>query len=133
MFCIICGSDTNVTNSRSGKKNPSVWRRRNCSNCKNTFTTREKPELSLEIKVKKRSGKFEAFSEDILLISIINSLSHRKDRVRLARELTDTILAKVIPLNEPVIESKTIYESAYTVIKRFDSAAAVFYKSHHSK
>lgn len=42
MFCIKCFShNTKVVNSRPSRKEPRIWRRRNCVACGHTFTTHE--------------------------------------------------------------------------------------------
>ena len=91
MVCIYCGGNTRVTNSRSSKKNPGIWRRRHCDNCNAIFTTSESPDLSVSISVIKREGSLETFSIDDLYVSIFKSLSHRREALNDARHLTNTI------------------------------------------
>lgn len=131
MVCIFCSKDTHVFNSRFSKRTSGVWRRRKCLNCNAVFSTRETPDFSLSIKVKSTNNDLEAFSEDKLFLSIYECFSHRKDAVITAKELTSSILNKLLPLNAEVIESKEIAEAAYPIIQRFDRVGAVYYQSHH--
>lgn len=131
MFCIYCGSETDVVNSRPKQKIPAVWRRRRCNSCKAIFSSREKPDLSSSIKIQNSSGDLEPFSEDKLQLSIKDSLSHRKTAVKDARQLTDTVVGHMLPCPSGVIESKGVITATYKVIYRFDRPAATYYKSHH--
>lgn len=131
MKCIICGGDTFVSNSRPAKEGSAVWRRRECGDCGTVFSSRERPDLSLSIKVKKDQEILEAFSEEKLLLSVYESLSHRKDRLRASKELTLTIVKQLLPVRSGVVSAKEIAELAYKAIERFDKAAATFYTAHH--
>ncbi len=130
MFCIFCGSDTYVSNSRSAGKLPYVWRRRQCVKCKVIFSSREKPDLSLSVRVKNKSGKYETFSEDKLFVSILSCFSHRNDALKASRALSDTVLGKLLGRKD-YLESDRIAEVVYRTILRADRSAAVFYKAHH--
>ena len=131
MVCVYCGKDTEVANSRAAKKSPSVWRRRRCENCESIFSTREKPDLSLSIKVQNHSGDFEPFSEDKLFLSIKDSLSHRKSSLSASRQLSDTVVSKLMPKMHGQITRQEIISTTYPIIRRFDRPAATYYKSHH--
>lgn len=130
MFCIFCKNQTKVTNSRSSKKTASKWRRRQCLSCKKTFSTKELPDINLSVKVKSGTT-IKPFLDDKLFLSITNALSHRKDRLRDSRELTDTVISKLLPFKNTTVDRKEIIDITYTVIRRFDNAGAVYYKSHH--
>lgn len=131
MFCVFCKKETRVVNSRSSKKTASTWRRRECLDCSGVFSTRELPDLSLSIRVKTEENKTKPFSDDKLFLSIANALSHKKDHLGPSRELTDTVIAKLLPFKNSTISRSEIIATTYEVIRRFDTAAAVYYKSHH--
>jgi len=131
MFCIYCGSETEVVNSRPKQKIPAVWRRRRCNSCKSIFSSREKPDLSSSIKVQNSSGNLEPFSEDKLYLSIKDSLSHREAYQAQARQLTDTVIGKLLPCQSGILKTDEIIPAAYKIIRRFDRPAATYYKSHH--
>lgn len=131
MVCIFCNEETSVVNSRPRKGYPAVWRRRQCGRCKTVFSTREKPDLSSQIKFQGMAGDLEPFSEDKLFLSINDSLSHRNDSLSHSRQLTDTLMARLFPHSDPVFQREEIIAAAYKIIRRFDIAAATYYKSHH--
>ena len=61
MICIKCFHEkTHVTNSRQNKKYPITWRRHICDQCGYSFTTYEKPAISLV--VTSQDGKKNNFS-----------------------------------------------------------------------
>ena len=127
MLCPYCAEDTKVTNSRPSKKYPEVWRRRTCKNCESTWTTREYIDLSSTHRVVTRHKQLQAFSRDILLFSIRDSLSHRDNATAEATALTDTVLDRVLALNSSKIETTTIIEVTHEVLYRFDRTAAAVY------
>lgn len=95
------------------------------------FSTRELPDLSLSIRVKTEENYTKPFSDDKLFLSIANALSHKKDHLEPSRELTNTVIAKLLPFKSSTISRTEIIATTYEVIRRFDTAAAVYYKSHH--
>jgi transcriptional repressor NrdR len=132
MVCIFCGGNSEVANSRPSKRSASVWRRRTCVKCRKVFSTREKPDLSLSIKVQAKTKQKEPFSEDKLFLSVRECLTHRKDALEASRALTDTIVRQLLPsMSSGVIADRDIAKVVYGVLVRFDKPAAVFYKSHH--
>ncbi len=132
MFCVICGAETRVTNSRAKKKEPLIWRRRNCSQCDHTFTTREKPDWGV-ITVLKRDKSRVPFSRAKLFVSILKSLDHSKKSADDSEALTDTVLRDLYPqITDNSIATETIAHTAMSVIKRFDATAFVKYASYQS-
>ena len=131
MRCPFCESDTSVEISRPSRKIPTVWRRRQCGNCGKVFSTREKPDLSLSITVKKEAGQTEPFSEDKLLISIYGCFSHRKDALEASRGLADTALRLLLPRLSGSIDNGEIKITVLKILKRFDKAAYTYYRVHH--
>lgn len=131
MICIFCGTETKVNNSRSKTKSASTWRRRQCLSCKTIFSTTERPDLSNSIKIKDGSGRYKAFSEDKLFISVYECLSHRKDSHAASRSLINTILEKILPAKGNNLSSATLAREAYGVLRRYDKPAALMYKARH--
>ena len=136
MICIYCGHKTKVTNSRSSTKSLSTWRRRECLNCHSVFTTREEADLSAALRVQDIDGSLEAFSRDLLLLSIHNALVHsssRKTPLADSSELTDTIITRFTGLHiKGIIKTGTIAGVTHQTLERFDRLAADLYKAHHS-
>jgi transcriptional repressor NrdR len=132
MVCIYCGSDTKVSNSRHQKRANNVWRRRQCLTCRTVFSTIEAPDMELSITVKQQNGTLTPFLRDQLLISVYESLKHRKSALADATSLTDTVLGSLYSLAEAsVLERDVIATVVTTVLERFDSVAATHYKAFH--
>lgn len=131
MLCPFCQSSTSVQISRPSKKTLSVWRRRQCGKCRKVFSTREKPDLLAALTVKRQNKPDEPFSEGKLLLCIHGCLSHRKDALEASRALSDTVIRLLLPCSTGDVESKDIREIVSSVLKRFDKAAATYYKAHH--
>lgn len=130
MQCPFCKSDTSVEISRPSRKTPSVWRRRRCESCRKVFSSREKPDLSLSITVKKEAGQTEPFSEDKLLLSIHSCFSHRKDALEASRALSDTAIRRLLPSPSGSIYTKDIKSTVEKILRRFDGPAYTYYKAH---
>jgi transcriptional regulator NrdR family protein len=82
--------------------------------------------------VKDKSGALRPFWRDKLLISIHSSLTHRKAGLNDASGLTDTIIAELLTIaKNGVLEVAQIKLAISIALKRFDSAAAVYYDAHH--
>ena len=133
MKCVYCGNVTKVVNSRHQKKANQVWRRRKCQKCKAVFTTLEVVDTSLALRVK-RNKRFKPFSRDILLLSVYDSLRHRKTAMRDATELTGTILSHLYPnITNATLERDDIVEVTASTLQRFDNVAAVHFLAFHPK
>lgn len=129
MVCIYCGAKTKITNSRSQAKAVRTWRRHACNQCRAIITTFEDVDMGQSHRVMKRAGILEAFSEAKLFVSVFRSLDHRKSAPDDARVLTRTVMDQLLAQKQALIESKTISTVVATILKRFDSAAAVRYQS----
>lgn len=131
MVCIYCGGSTFVGNSRTQKKQNTVWRRRTCDACTATVTTLEKIDLGSAIVIIKEN-RHERFSRDVLLVSIVDCCKHRKSPITDATGLTDTILTKLYPLiQDASIQRADIINETAKVLRNFDTAAAVQYTAFH--
>lgn len=131
MVCIYCGKKTKVTNSRPQARLGKTWRRRECTACHAVFTCLEQVALTDVLRAKKRSGTIEHFERDKLFLSIYRSVDHLEDPIRIARELTDTILGKLFykkPMS-PIIATTEVAAAATQTLKAFNAAASVRYLS----
>jgi transcriptional repressor NrdR len=132
MVCIYCHGDTRVTNSRLQKQANQVWRRRQCIECGNNFTTHEIADSRTAIIVRYSPKVLKPFSRDTLFISVYESCKHRAQAVSDASALTQTILAKLYDhLDDSVLERDTIAAVTLAVLGRFDSSAATMYSAYH--
>lgn len=132
MDCVYCGEKTRTVNSRKTAKGRQIWRRRKCTGCNTVFTTDEQTVLTLAIRVKSKNNGLKPFLREKLYSDVYDSLSHRKTAYSDAQRLTDTIISKLIPCRTGVIGRSEIKNAALEVLKRFDKAAATYYKAHHS-
>jgi transcriptional regulator NrdR family protein len=100
-------------------------------NCGTTFTSIEAVDLGGSVTVKNNKA-LEPFQRDKLLLSIYDSLKHRKSALSDATGLTDTIIYKLYPhMQDAVIDRGNIIETVTEVLRRFDKAAATYYRSFH--
>lgn len=131
MKCIYCGGGTQVINSRHQKRANKVWRRRECKKCEAVFTTLEGADLEQAVRVR-REGRLEPFSRDKLLLSVYDSLRHRKSPTEDATALTETIIGKMFTLiQNAAVERDTLTEVTSDVLHNFDTVAATHYKAFH--
>lgn len=157
MVCIYCNSKTKtaVVNSRVSAKSACVWRRRSCPHCASIITTREQVDYQNALRVQKTSSgpnapggrlgagtrfspnidstsSLEPFQRDRLFLSIHNSLSHRKTALNDSTQLTDTIIAQLLPLQtNGVLTTSSISNVTASILNRFDSVAGIHYHAHH--
>lgn len=131
MVCIYCGGKTQVINSRHTKKANEVWRRRSCLACKAVYTSRESVDTQQALRVDKNKH-FEPFSRDILLLSIHDSLRHRKTATTDATALTDTVLTQLYPrITQASLSTQDIKTITLATLSRFDKVAATHYNAFH--
>jgi transcriptional repressor NrdR len=132
MFCINCfHKNTAVVNSRPHKKQPSVWRRRKCSNCGQTFTTFERPSLADNKPIHLSDSKTDIFNLGKLIISISKAFTHSPQDAEynalwLAQTVEDTLSTQHQTITPEDIEAVT-----HQTLKRFDELAAVQYAAQH--
>lgn len=71
------------------------------------------------------------FLADILFIDLLGALADRPHKHADARELTTTIIARLLRQKAMVYESVTISKEAAEVLKRFDKQAYLRYVAEH--
>lgn len=131
MVCVYCGHETQVTNSRHQKRANQVWRRRKCVDCGAIFSTTEGVDTSQALSVQKKNG-LEPFSRDTLLVSVYDSLRHRKTALQDATALTSTILNALMPLaDKAVLDRDVVVTVTAAILDRFDKPAATSYRAFH--
>ena len=133
MICIKCFHEkTHVTNSRQNKKYPTTWRRHMCDQCGYSFTTYEKPVISLV--VISQDGEKNNFSIGKLILSIARSFNHNEKLAgSYSYDLANTIQDKLTHLqNKPTISSQYIAEITHSTLQNFDQIAALQYAAQHN-
>jgi transcriptional regulator NrdR family protein len=132
MFCINCfHSTTAVTNSRPHKKQPTVWRRRQCQKCKLTFTTYERPSLADNKLITLPGGQTDQFNLGKLILSLAGAFSHAPKEAQynalwLAQTVEDNLSTQ-----RKVITPEDIAATAHAVLKQYDEMAAIQYGARH--
>lgn len=100
-------------------------------NCGTTFTSSEVVDLSGSISVRSMK-RIEPFQRDKLLMSIYDSLKHRKTALSDATGLTDTVISQLYPeMKDAVVDRPKIIEAVLVTLNRFDKPAAVHYQAYH--
>ena len=133
MVCLICGGETQVTNSRPQKRSNQVWRRRACTLCDVIFSTTEAIDYGKSLRIRgSNNHRLEPFNRDRLLVSLYKSLGHRDGALADASGLCGTIVAKVAPTAVGgVISRDRLVETALVALSRFDKLAAQHYQAFH--
>ena len=131
MVCVHCGADTQVINSRHQKRLNQVWRRRKCKQCGAIFSTEESASYDGVWAVKSSSGTLQPFSRDKLLLSLYMSCKHRKNALRDAGALTDTVIKKLLGSHSGAIDKKLIVSTCQVALNRFDKSASTHYAAFH--
>jgi len=139
MVCVYCGSETEVTNTRSRARLPSVWRRRQCKACVAQFSTIEAADLGGSYLVTYGDGGTAPFQRDVLFVSIMDALKHRPDNVTAAGALADTVIGTLLKsarssrssVQRGRFTTHDIATAAHQVLRRFDTFGAASYKAFH--
>lgn len=132
MFSIYSRNEkTKVINSRTSKKSPLVWRRRQGVNSGVAFTTYERPSLADNKPLGLPDGGKDTFNLGRLILSISAAFSHDRHAAQyeslwLAQTVEDSLSVSEAPLTPEAI-SQTTHE----VLERFDALAAVQYAARH--
>lgn len=121
---------TKVTNSRTAKKRPEVWRRRQCLSCHKIFSSYELPELSIEVTTE--TNQRHPFSLGKLHLSVAASFTHSKTAASYdSLDLAKTIQQRLITLQRTSLTAQEIAQETHATLKRFDELAAVQYAARH--
>jgi transcriptional regulator NrdR family protein len=99
--------------------------------CNAIFTTNERPDLEQALSIR-RNNALEPFSREVLLMSVYDSLKHRKTAVTDAVGLTTTIISQLSPfIADATLERDVLATVTAAVLSRFDSTAATVYRAFH--
>jgi transcriptional regulator NrdR family protein len=91
----------------------------------------EAADTSQALRIRTVSG-LQPFSRDTLLLSVYDSLRHRKTAVTDATALTTTIIGNLYGLVEDAtVPRDAITEVTTAVLERFDPVAATHYRAFH--
>jgi transcriptional repressor NrdR len=129
MFCPFCNDkDTRVVDSRLVSEGNQIRRRRECTNCKERFTTYEKAELALP-RIIKRDGSRVAFDEEKLRSGMMRALEKRpvpSDRVE---DALSRIKHALIASGEREVRALAVGERVMQALRDLDEVAFVRFAS----
>lgn len=141
MKCIYCDhKETEVKNTRAVKGGKGVWRRRHCLKCGATFTTTELG-FAQNLFISKRNAKRQRFIYEKLFVSIFVSIDKGKandngSNAKLAKEITDNVIASLLQLKSKDVATSTIIEIAYSKLQKINPYFAeryIFYSEYRMK
>lgn len=154
MICIYCfHTKTRVANSRPHKKQPQVWRRRQCPQCETIFTTYERPASDDLIVTRRRlvgtgakhtKPTEETFNIGKLTLSIARAAQHNQQQAEYdSFSLASTIEIKLLTIaaknstpnkKDPIhlrVSAQEILHTTHAVLKRFDELTSMQYAMQH--
>jgi transcriptional repressor NrdR len=129
MFCPFCNDkNTRVVDSRLVSEGKQIRRRRECTRCKERFTTYEKAELALP-RIIKRDGSRVAFDEAKLRSGMLRALEKRpvpSDRVE---DAISRIKHALIASGEREVRALAVGERVMQALRDLDEVAFVRFAS----
>lgn len=129
MKCPYCTNlNTRVVDSRPGKIEYEVRRRRECQICSQRFTTYERVEQA-PVMIVKKDGRREEFDRDKVLRGIQKACEKRAISVNLIEEMVEVIEQELRESNEREISSKVVGEKIIQALKGVDDVAYVRFAS----
>jgi transcriptional repressor NrdR len=129
MRCPFCGAqDTKVIDSRLSGEGDQVRRRRECTVCKERFTTYEKVELNLP-RVVKSDGSRVPFDGAKLRSGMMRALEKRAVSTELVENAIARITRKLMAGGESEISSRQVGELVMEQLQGLDQVAYVRFAS----
>jgi len=129
MKCPFCGKlNTKVVDSRPGKIEFEVRRRRECLDCTQRFTTHERVEQGPLMIIKKDSRR-EEFNREKILTGIKKACEKRAISINQIEETVDMIERDLRERNEREISTKIVGEKIIEALKKIDDVAYVRFAS----
>jgi transcriptional repressor NrdR len=130
MKCPFCKADNDrVVDSRSSEGGFAIRRRRECLDCKRRFTTYEKAEQELRIRVIKKDGSRVPYDRTRLLEGLHKACHKRpvsEERIQsLVREIEDEVVAKF----DTEVPTPFLGELVMTKLREVDQVAYVRFAS----
>ncbi len=129
MQCPYCGFiNTRVVDSRPGKIDLEVRRRRECQSCAKRFTTYERVELT-PVMIVKKDNRREEFDREKVLSGIKKACEKRAISIDQIEDIVDNIERDLREINEREIPSKEVGEKIIKALKDIDDVAYVRFAS----
>lgn len=129
MRCPFCGAqDTRVIDSRLSQEGDQVRRRRECTECRERFTTYESAELNMP-RVVKSNGSREPFREEKLRAGLLRALEKRPVGSDALEAAVNRIKKKLLARGEREIPSRLIGENVMKELAGLDQVAYIRFAS----
>ena len=132
MKCSYCRKGkTEVINSRKGKSDHEVWRRRKCPKCNEVFTTKEVFSYDSWFVVKRNLTR-KRFLYEKLFVSVLNAISTGKGRDQgddalSAKKLTEVVLFRLFELKSKYFSTKDVIRITHAVLEKENTFFALRY------
>ena len=129
MRCPFCADpDTRVIDSRLVGEGDQIRRRRECTKCKERFTTYEQAELNFP-RIIKSDGRREPFKEDKLRSGILRALEKRPVEMERVDIAVEQIKHKLRALGEREVKSRKLGDWVMEQLRGLDQVAYVRFAS----
>ncbi len=129
MKCPVCGAiDDKVIDSRLGKDNAVIRRRRECLSCGKRFTTYERIEEILPYVIKK-DGRREAFDRRKIIEGMRRACEKRPISIERIEAVADAIEQELIERPDKEVSVASIGERVMDALRRMDDIAYVRFAS----
>lgn len=129
MYCPFCSADdTKVIDSRLVGGGNEIRRRRECTSCKERFTTFEIAELVMP-RIIKRDGRRSPFEESKLRSGMIKALEKRPVSMEQIEAALNRIMRRLRSVGERETDSKLIGEMVMDELRQLDQVAYVRFAS----
>jgi len=135
MKCPYCLSTENfVVDSRRTSGGSSIWRRRECCDCSNRFTTYELSNLS-HLKVLKKNKTKEPYDREKLRRAILRSFIKHKTSPEVIEKILRDVESEIISRakDKNTITTREIGKSVLAKLKKVDEATYVRFLSVYEK
>lgn len=129
MKCPYCGNpNTRVVDSRPGKIEFEVRRRRECQECNRRFTTYERVE-QVPVMIVKKDSRREEFDREKVLKGIQKACEKRAISVNQIEEIVDDIERDLREGRDQEVSAKVVGEKIINALKDLDDVAYVRFAS----
>lgn len=129
MFCPFCGeTETKVIDSRLVSEGSAIRRRRECTACKERFTTFETAELVMP-RVIKSNGSIEPFNEDKLRSGFQKALEKRPVSIEKIDQAIIQVSTKLRAIGEREVPATQVGEFVMDALRDLDQVAYVRFAS----
>jgi transcriptional repressor NrdR len=129
MKCPFCGHiEDKVIDSRAGKDNEVIRRRRECLGCERRFTSYERVDEVMPMVIKKDNRR-EPFDRDKVLKGLNTALKKRPVDVETRERVVNTIERQIISAGKKEIPSTLIGEEVMNCLRDVDKVAFVRFAS----